>query len=43
MTAVNVPQLAYKLLVLYYEQAGTKRNVFLPKVNLASEPGRKII
>lgn len=43
MTAVNVPQLAYELLVLDCEPVGTKRKLFLPKVNLAPEPGGKII
>ena len=43
MTAVHVPQLVDKLLALYYEQVGTKRKMFLPKVNLASEAGRKVI
>lgn len=43
MTAVNVPQLVYELLVLDCEPVGTKRKLFLPKVNLAPEPGGKII
>lgn len=43
MTAVNVPQLVYELLVLDCERVGTKRKLFLPKVNLASQPGGKII
>lgn len=43
MTAVNAPQLVYELLVLDCEWVGTKRKLFLPIVNLASQPGGKII